>query len=186
VRDAVVIDARRARRRPVAHDTAIRAALERVAHRVAPCRLPVVQLRRHRVRPERVAAARLSRSLAQRSTCDDLAASHAHSGPQNSQRVIATGRRYVAAQRRHSRDGSPARYGPGHTADVVGCARLRPYSARLLLRWTAARCATVHGASASGQCAMTPQYRQRERGSPRSLRPSSCQSCALMLAVSCG
>jgi hypothetical protein len=141
----------------VAHDAAIRTALEFDAHRVAPCRLPVVQLRRHRVRLSRAAVARFSRSLAHRSTCDDLADSHAHSGPQNSQRVIATGRRNERAHRRQSRHASPSRYGPGHTADVVGCARLRPYSARLLLRWTAARCATVHGASASGQWRMTPQ-----------------------------
>jgi hypothetical protein len=142
-----------------------------------------VQLRRHRVRLSRVAAARFSRSLAQRSTCDERAASHAHSGPQNSQRVIATGRRYVAAQRRHSRDGSPCRYGPGQTP-ADGHGRLRWYALRLLLRWMTARRAAVHASSASGQCAMTPQYRQRARGSPRSLRPSSYQSCPLMLAAS--
>jgi hypothetical protein len=115
------------------HDAAARAALELDAHRVAPCRLPVVQLRRHRARLSRVAAARFSRSLAQRSTCDERAASHAHSGPQNSQRVIVTGLRYVAAHRRHSRDGSPSRYGPAQTPDD-GCGRLRAYALRLLLR----------------------------------------------------
>lgn len=130
---AVVIGASRARSGPVAHHAAIRAALERVAQPVAACRRPVVQLRRHRARLSRAAVARFSRSLAQRSTCDDLAASHAHSGPQNSQRVIATGRRYVAAQRRHSRVASPSRYGPGHTpADGHGL--LRWYALRLLLR----------------------------------------------------
>jgi hypothetical protein len=117
----------------VAHDAAARAALELDARCVAPCRLPVVQLRRHRARLSRDAAARLSRCFAQRSTCDVRDASHAHSGPQNSQRVIPTGRRYVAAQRRHSRDGSPSRYGPAQTPDD-GCGLLRAYALRLLLR----------------------------------------------------
>jgi hypothetical protein len=117
----------------VAHDAAARAALELDARCVASCRRPVVQLRRHRARLSRDAAVRLSRCFAQRSICDVRAASHAHNGPQNSQRVIVTGLRYVAAQRRHSRDASPSRYGPAQTPDD-GCGLLRAYVLRLLLR----------------------------------------------------